>query len=151
MKRSGGRVAEPPPLDLGVTPTSEVRWYFDASLLGVGKGFAWLRSDTTYPGAPGCPVTSPDVDDEDWLPIVAAEGWGVIMRDKRVRRRPAERQSLLDSGAVAFVLTGAGQRSKWYATTLLVKWWETMEETLDSDPGPAMYAVTMSEVKILTV
>lgn len=124
-----------------------VRWYFDANLLGVARGIGWLRPDTTYPGAPGCPVTRPDTDDDVWLPRVAGLGWGVIMRDKRIRRRPGELRALVDCGAVAFVLTGSGQKSKWDIATLLVHYWDRMEDALDQTAGPAMFSLTSFGVR----
>jgi hypothetical protein len=66
-----------------------------------------MRADVTYPGDPGgifrrtvqrpaCPITSPDVDDPDWLPLIGSEGWLVITRDKAIQRRPGEKQAVLD-------------------------------------------------------
>jgi hypothetical protein len=54
--------------------------------------------------------------DVDWLPIVRGRGWAVIMRDKRIRRRPVERQRFLDHGVRAFCLTGAGNQTSWADT-----------------------------------
>jgi hypothetical protein len=55
-----------------------VRFYFDADVLCVAKVVAALRYDVTYPGDPGatirrriraaCPVTTPAVKDEEWIP-----------------------------------------------------------------------------------
>lgn len=63
---------------------AEVRFYFDADILGLGKLIAGLRPDCTFPGDPGavihkrqrpaCSVTSPSVDDTIWIPQVTAEG-----------------------------------------------------------------------------
>jgi hypothetical protein len=44
---------------------------------------------------------TPDVD---WLPQVGQHGWIVLMKDKRIRSRPHERQALLYAGVRAFVL-----------------------------------------------
>lgn len=129
----------------------QVRFYFDANLIGVARGFAHLREDVTYPTAPGCPVTEFKAPDEVWVPIVAAEGWAVIMRDKRVRKRPAEWQAFVDAGAVAFVLTGAGQMRKWGIAELLVRHWESMEETLAATERPAMYSVTKKGVDVISL
>lgn len=50
---------------------AEVRFYFDADILGLGKLISGLRPDCTYPGDPGdvihkrqrppCSITSPDL------------------------------------------------------------------------------------------
>src|SRR4051812_23148130 len=87
-----------------------LRYYVDADCLGLAKVLAQIRVDVTYPGEPGgmgrdrklrppCPVTSTDVRDVDWIPIVAAEGWLIITRDSRIRRRPLELAAVVDHGA----------------------------------------------------
>jgi hypothetical protein len=48
--------------------------------------------------------------DEAWLPIVAARGWVILTKDKRISRRPLERQAIINAGAAAFVLTGGDMR-----------------------------------------
>jgi hypothetical protein len=42
---------------------------------------ARVRHDVLYPGAPGCPVTSPDTVDPEWLSHAGRNEWIVIMRD----------------------------------------------------------------------
>ena len=84
-------------------------FYLDASIpFPVSQALALVRDDVLYPGAPGCPITAPDVKDDEWLAVAGQHGWAVIMRDKHVRSRPGERRSLRDNGVRAFVLTGAG-------------------------------------------
>ena len=39
-----------------------------------------------------------DVTDEEWLPVVAARGWAIITKDKRIARRPLERDAIVASG-----------------------------------------------------
>jgi hypothetical protein len=63
---------------------AEVRFYFDADILGLGKLISGLRPDCTYPGDPGavihkrqrppCSVASPATPDPVWIPQVTAEG-----------------------------------------------------------------------------
>ena len=36
------------------------------------------------------------VADEVWLERVGSEGWAVLMKDERIRYRPAERAALID-------------------------------------------------------
>ncbi|MCY4388977.1 MAG: hypothetical protein OXC18_17940 [Desulfurellaceae bacterium] len=45
-----------------------------------------------------------DVLDEEWLPEVGRRGWLILTKDDRIRRRPAEREALMQSGARAFIL-----------------------------------------------
>ena len=77
-----------------------IRFYVDADTLGLAKVMVRLRWDVTYPGDPGgtvkrhsrppCPITKTDVDDNEWIPVVAEEGWAIISRDTKIERRPAE-------------------------------------------------------------
>ena len=68
-------------------------FYLDASIpFPVSQALALVRDDVLYPGAPGCPITTPDVKDHEWLPVAGHHGWTVIMRDKHVRSRPGERR-----------------------------------------------------------
>lgn len=83
-----------------------VRFYFDADVLGVAKVVAALRYDVTYPGDPGatihkrtrpsCPVTTPAVKDEVWIPEVAQRGWLIITRDRHIQDHPAEIAAVRD-------------------------------------------------------
>jgi hypothetical protein len=63
------------------------------------------------------------------------------MRDKRVRARPGERQALVRSNVRAFVLTTAGNYTRWRILDLLVRRWPDIEETAATDQPPYIYAV----------
>jgi hypothetical protein len=79
---------------------AQVRFYFDADILGLGKVLAALRSDVTCPGDPGavihkrqraaCPISSPHTRDTDWIPVVGRAGWIAVTRDRRIQDHPAE-------------------------------------------------------------
>lgn len=45
-----------------------------------------------------------NVPDEEWLPEVGRRGWLILTKDDRIRKRPAEREALIQSGARAFIL-----------------------------------------------
>ena len=47
-----------------------------------------------------------DALDEDWLPIVAENGWVALPKDKRIRLRFQERERFLAAGGCAFFLSG---------------------------------------------
>ena len=49
-----------------------------------------------------------DEPDASWLPIVAARGWAVLTKDKRIRRRAIEHEALIASKAGAFILVAGG-------------------------------------------
>jgi hypothetical protein len=49
--------------------------------------------------------------DEEWLRDAGEAGWVVLMKDAKIRYRPAELQVLIDHGHRAFCLTNA--KSAW--------------------------------------
>lgn len=49
---------------------------------------------------------APDAGDEEWIPAVAARGWIVLTRDRRIRYRGLEREAVFSSGAALIVLVG---------------------------------------------
>lgn len=57
-----------------------------------------------------------DAQDVAWLPIVAAKGWAILTKDKRVRRHPLEHQAIVGSGAGAFILVAGGLGGEAIAT-----------------------------------
>src|SRR5207248_11782635 len=44
------------------------------------------------------------VADVDWLTCAGGQGWAVLMKDERIRYRPAERAALIDHHVRAFCL-----------------------------------------------
>jgi len=48
----------------------------------------------------------PGTPDVEWLPRAAREGWVVLTKDQGIRRKAAEREILLGSGARDFILSG---------------------------------------------
>ena len=54
---------------------------------------AIARGDCIYPGHPRSPIPV-RTDDVDWIPEVSARGWIAVARDKKIRSRPAERETL---------------------------------------------------------
>lgn len=86
---------------------AEVRFYFDADVLGLAKVVASLRSDATFPGdegamvhkrqRPACPIANPTTD-EVWIPEVAELGWLIVTRDSRIQDHPAEIEAVRWAG-----------------------------------------------------
>lgn len=50
------------------------------------------------------------VRDEVWLELAGRNGWIVLAKDDRIRRRPLERAAIIEHRVKAFVLTSAGLR-----------------------------------------
>lgn len=128
-----------------------VRFYVDADCLGLAKILAGLRHDVTYPGDPGgvvrkrtraaCVVTTPETDDDVWIPQVAGLGWGIITRDLAIRRKPAELAAVKAHDAKMFVITTTEKLSTWLLLEIVMINWRWLEKRL-SDPGPYIYAIT---------
>jgi len=88
---------------------ADVRFYFDADVLGLAKLLCQERVDFTFPGdrggrikkrqRPACVITAPETKDPDWIPKVAAEGWLIITRDRRIQEKRAEINAIRDHGA----------------------------------------------------
>ena len=122
-----------------------IRFFFDEDTLGIGQVMAAARGDCIYPGHPRSPVNV-GTDDVDWIPAVAAEGWIVVARDKKIRSRPGEWAALAEDPLRMLVLTTAGNLSVWEQLCLLVARWDRIEE-LSLEPPPWMYAVTKNGLR----
>lgn len=130
-----------------------VRFYFDADLLGVAKVIAALRHDTTYPGDPGvtvhrrvrpaCPVTTPAVKDEGWIPEVAKRGWLIITRDRHIQDHPAEIAAVRDHRAKMVALSSADAGSVWNQLEVVMANWRRFED-LSRQEGPFVWRATRS-------
>jgi hypothetical protein len=125
------------------------RYFVDESMLSIARALRAVRPDVVYPGHPDCPDIRLGARDVDWLPVVGRAGWAVIMRDKRIRRRPVERQRLVDHGVRAFCLTGAGNQSSWQMLQLVVRHWDRIERVA-AEPGPYLYALTTAGLRLQT-
>lgn len=130
---------------------AEVRFYFDADILGLGKLISGLRPDCTFPGDPGavihrrqrppCAVASPSVDDTTWIPQVAAEGMLIITRDAKIQRRVAEVRAVLDAGAAMVALASSDAGTLWGQLEVLMTKWRAIDG-LHGLPGPYIYRVS---------
>jgi hypothetical protein len=124
-----------------------VRFYFDADILGLAKVVAALRSDITYPGDPGAMIhkrkrkpcaIQPGVDDVDWLPYVARQGWLIVTRDSNIQENRAEIDAVLAYDAKMVALASSDARTKWTQLEVLMTQWRGIEDLQDL-PGPFVY------------
>ena len=68
--------------------------------------------------------------DTEWLLDAGANGWIVILRDKKIRTRPGERQAIIDGGAGCFIINQGADPTKWEYLKLLAL---TLDEIIDTD------------------
>lgn len=62
---------------------------------------------------------APDAPDTAWLPQVSARGWIILSLDFNIRRNPLERDSVFESGAAFFALTGGSATARELAQNFL--------------------------------
>jgi PIN like domain len=87
-------------------PESPPRFFIDRSLgriavPGLLRKAGW--DVVTLAEHYGIPADE-DVTDVQWIAETAALGWPVLMKDKRIRYRPAEIEAVIEHGARCFVI-----------------------------------------------
>jgi hypothetical protein len=133
-----------------------IRFYIDADVLGLAKILVQLRSDVTYardPGGtlrrrmrPGCPIKSPEVKDDIWIPQVAALGWLIVTRDTNIANNRAEIAAVRESGARMICLAGSEAIGTWAQLEVFLCQWRAIERILDQ-PGPFLYSATRTSLR----
>ncbi len=81
-----------------------------------------------------------EVADTDWLELAGQRGWPVLMKDERIRYRPAERAAIVAHRVQAFCLTGGNLRAVAMAQQYLTVIADLAQAC--SSPGPFLYAVS---------
>jgi hypothetical protein len=85
--------------------------------------------------------------DEEWLHDAGVRGWVVLMKDAKIRYRPAELGVIIDHGLRAFCLTNANLRGAEMAARLLANLPRILR--VAQEPGPYVYGVYASSVRRL--
>lgn len=88
-----------------------------AGLRGFGEDVQHLRD--AFP---------PETKDVVWIPHVAASGWVLVTRDKRIRTRPLEAEALVRAGLSAFFFMQKRDPDLWGWVQLVVRRWREMQE-----------------------
>ena len=115
-------------------------FFFDASLVRVARELARDYPDITYPGNGVWPL-SQDVPDQDWLELVGKLGLCAVIRDKKIRYRPAERTALLRYRARTVNVTVGRNLTALEYAALIRRYWDDLEQVLEAPP--AYYHLTM--------
>ena len=131
--------------------TTPIRIYFDADIMGLARLLAQERADFTFPSDPGgkikkltraaCPIASTDVKDSEWIPQVAALGWLIITRDRRIQDRKAELAAVREYGAKMVNLASTDASTKWGQLEVFMTRWREIDALVDQ-PGPFIYSAT---------
>jgi hypothetical protein len=132
---------------------ANVRFYFDADVLGLAKAINNLRPDITYPGDPGgvfhkrrrppCPIETTATPDVDWIPVVAERRWVIITRDSRIQEHRAEVGAVREHGAKMVALSGREAMTRWSQLEILMCQWRQIEAVVDAE-APVIYRATRS-------
>ena len=84
------------------------------------------------------------VADVEWIREAAEQGWPILMKDKRIRYRQAERQAVIEHGARCFVITRGDLSSaemvrRFVANKATILAWV-------AEPGPYIYTVQLDRL-----
>ena len=83
----------------------------------------------------------PDTPDRAWLAEAGREGWLVISRDKRIRRRPGEREAILANGVGCFILGWRKNLTREEYVGILAGSLGEMRALFAETPRPFIYVV----------
>ncbi len=82
-----------------------------------------------------------DTPGEEWLPVAGQEGWLVVLRDKKVRTRPGEREKIMRHRVGCFILNQKQDPTRWQYLQLLAGTLDQMQEEFIKTPRPFMYTI----------
>lgn len=135
---------------------ADVRFYFDADVLGLAKVLVELRPDVTYPGDPGgivhkrerpaCPIEHPETNDDIWIPEVTSHGWMIITRDRHIQSNRREIDAVREHGARMITLVGSEAISTFAQLEIVLCRWRDIERRLE-EPGPFIYAASRTSLR----
>ena len=127
----------------GAPPEPAVVFFVDRSVGGVivptalrAAGATVITHDERFPE---------NTPDSVWLAQAGANAWVVITRDSRLRYKPNEKEALIGSGALVFVLTADGLTGQQHAE-LAVRALPRMLKIARSHGRPAIFSINSSGV-----
>lgn len=85
--------------------------------------------------------------DEVWLKDAGKNGWVVLTKDDAIRRRPAERDALIDAEVRVFCLTTAQLRGDEQTARFVDNRHRILRQA--QQPGPYIYGVYKQQIKRL--
>lgn len=137
---------------------ARTRYYFDADVLGLAHVVADLRPDVTYPGfsggvlhhkeRPACIITTPKTLDPDWIPLVSAQGWLIITKDRHIQSRLRELQAVREHGARMIALSGVEAIGTFNQLEILMCRWRDIQGVIE-EPGPFIYRASRTSFRAI--
>ena len=88
-----------------------------------------------------------ETQDTEWIRLAAREDWIVLCKDDRIRRRPAERDALIEGKVRVFCLTNANLGFAEQAVYFMANRHRIAQ--VARKPGPYLYGVYKDTVKRL--
>lgn len=85
------------------------------------------------------------VDDVNWLELAGNNHWPALMKDEKIRYRPAERAAVVAHDVRAFYLTSGNLTSQQMADHFILHRADIWR--LATQPGPALFAVSSGGVR----
>lgn len=80
--------------------------------------------------------------DVDWLRAAGEAGWLVIVRDKRILRRPGELQAVIENRVGCFILNQRSDPTRWEYLKLLALTLDRMQELDSRTARPYIFTVS---------
>lgn len=87
------------------------------------------------------------VADTDWIKEAAKQGWPILMKDKRIRHRPAEITTVIEHKARCFVITRGDLLSADMAERFITN--KAAIFAAAAEPGPYIFSVQMDRISRL--
>lgn len=103
----------------------------------VARAICRIRDDVRS-GADIYPIFTKDTT---WLLEAGTNGWLVILRDKKVTTRPAERRAIMDHAVGAFLVGQKRNPTRWDYFRIIVSKLEEMEELFRNTQRPFVFKI----------
>ena len=86
-----------------------------------------------------------EIEDVEWLALAGTRGWAVLMKDDRIRRRPAEISALKAAGVHAFCIANANLGSEQQVQLFLQHQEQIFRRCVEA--GPTLDSISKSGIR----
>jgi len=88
-----------------------------------------------------------EIDDVDWIPVIAEEGRCILTFDARILTNPLERIAYRNHHAILLVPCKAFRKKNYWAQVVwLIKCWSGIKSWLDLTPNPGAYELQQNGI-----